>query len=546
MAENQPAKFDAIQLDAVLAALLEHDPPPHVAAIDEQGFFVPLPPSVQIGEGRLIEGRMSAVQLVISADMQKTIEAWEYALQNGAASEQVHLLSSPAEPVSLHFVDARHSHGVMLGIVVGARTLHDAAEHAQTVIRPRIWTAKKNQLAVITEVDPAVTEILGWTPEEMLGRRSLEFIHPEDQPRAIANWLDMLATRADGHRARLRHCHRDGSWVWFEYTNYNLLNDPAHGCVRSEMINISDEMAALEALRAREELLRLLAEALPLGIVQIDAAGRVIYRNGRVGAIVGNELAGTIEEQLAGVVPADREALAHALHAVVHEGRDGEVEVILSRDGETRCCSLSLRALQSEKGALTGALICIDDVTERALLREELEYRATYDALTGCRNRASILAVLERAIRQEKAAPDSGTAVLFVDLDQFKKVNDRWGHAVGDEVLRRTSRRLIEGARCGDIVGRFGGDEFLVVCPGVAGAEQAAAIAERIAARLGEAIEIGSIRTEQRASIGVAWIDGGMDSEALIAAADAAMYDSKREALGRPVLIHPIPRSCVA
>jgi PAS domain S-box-containing protein len=105
--------------------------------------------------------------------------------------------------------------------------------------------------------------ILGWSREEMVGHRSLEVIHPEDRPRAVANWMDTRSAPGAGRRVRLRHLHRNGSWQWFEFTNHNLLGDPKHGCVVAEMVDISDEMAALEALRANERLLRRLAETLP-------------------------------------------------------------------------------------------------------------------------------------------------------------------------------------------------------------------------------------------------------------------------------------------
>jgi diguanylate cyclase (GGDEF)-like protein/PAS domain S-box-containing protein len=540
MTDQAPAKMDPALLDTVLDTLFAHDPAPHVAAIDGQGFFVPMPPSVPVEEGCALEER-SLLHLVIAADMQPVIEAWECALREGVCSTKVHLLSDPRESVSVHFVDARPRYGTMLGFIVGAGAFKAKADKAESILRARTWTSKKNKLAVITEVDPAVREILGWSPEEMIGRRSLDFIHPEDQQRAIANWMDMLCSQSDGRRARLRHRHRDGSWIWFEYSNQNLLEDPEQQCVRSEMINISDEMAALEALRSSEELLRGMAEALPLGIVQIDAAGRVVYRNKRLASIVGNEFALTIEQQLAGAVPADREILAGVLHAALHEAADGEVEVSFARGVDTRSCSLSLRTLRCEQGEPAGAIICIADVTERTRLREELEFRANHDALTGCRNRESVLAALDRIIG-EASLSGSGTAVLFVDLDGFKAVNDRFGHAVGDELLRRTGRSLIACARGSDVVGRLGGDEFLVVCPNVAGEPVARSIAERLAAALGEATEIRGVRIESRASIGVAWVDGGTDSEALVAAADAAMYHSKREAKGRPVLVRPARR----
>lgn len=545
MADDRSGRFSSTALDSVLDALLEDDPPPHVVAIDAKGFFIPMPPSVPVKDGRLIEGRTSALDLFIAADAQAIIETWECALRVGVSNERVHLLSNPSECVTLHFIDARYRYGVLLGLIVGVRATGTLRAGAESTLRPRVWMAKKDKLAVITDVEPAVRQILGWDPAEMIGRRSLEFIHPDDQPRAISNYLAMLSSRGGAHRVRLRHKHRDGSWVWFEFSNENLLEDPAQRCVRSEMVNISDEMAALEALRSSEQLLRRLAEALPLGVVQIDGAGRVIYRNRRLGTIVGNEFAATIEEQLAGVIPDDREILAKALRAVGNEGQDGDVEVTLSRDGDLRCCSVSLRALKSDKGEPSGAIICISDVTDRTRMREELEIRATYDALTGCHNRASILAVLERTVLEARSAGGCGPAVLFVDLDQFKDVNDRWGHAAGDELLRRVSERLMASARSTDIVGRFGGDEFLIVCPRVAGVAQARAIGERVAAALIGAIEIGAARLEQKASIGVAWTSTLTDAEALVAAADAAMYDSKREARGRPVVSHRVPRpSC--
>lgn len=346
----------------------------------------------------------------------------------------------------------------------------------------------------------------------------------------------MLSAPGVGRRARVRHQHRDGSWVWFELTNHNRLNDPAYGDVHSEMVNISDEIAAIEALHVSQELRRL-TEALPLGVVQIDAAGRVVYGNQRLLTILGNELAATIEEQLCEVVPADREPLAIALHDL-HKGRDSDPEVELSRHGETRRCRLSLRVLRSEQGSRTGAIVCISDITESARMRDEQQIRATYDALTGCHNRASILAILDRTL--QASTPESGTAVLFVDLDGFKRINDLWGHPVGDELLRRIGARLLTSTRGRDYVGRLGGDEFLIVCNDVVSEEQAVAIAERITRALRDVIDIGTIQIEPKASIGVAWTNGGMDSQGLVAAADAAMYDSKREGLGRVILTQPM------
>jgi diguanylate cyclase (GGDEF)-like protein len=178
------------------------------------------------------------------------------------------------------------------------------------------------------------------------------------------------------------------------------------------------------------------------------------------------------------------------------------------------------------------------DVTNDVRLREELRHRATFDPLTGCYNRAAILDLLSQRLALDADVSD-GVAVVFVDLDHFKKVNDRYGHAAGDELLRATSARLLAGLRGDDLVGRLGGDEFLVVCSDVGSPEQALRIAERALAEIrGGTVNVGEAHILPAASIGVAWARRGTKEtpEALIARADAAMYRAKSTRDGQPVL----------
>ena len=121
----------------------------------------------------------------------------------------------------------------------------------------------------------------------MLGRRSLEFVHPDDHGLAIDNWMQMLAQPGPARRIRQRLLAKDGSWVWFEVTNHNLLADPEHGVVVCEMVDITEEMAAHEDLRAREQLLDRLAETVPVGLMQLDAERQVVYTNDRLHEILG-------------------------------------------------------------------------------------------------------------------------------------------------------------------------------------------------------------------------------------------------------------------
>ena len=135
-------------------------------------------------------------------------------------------------------------------------------------------------------------------------------------------------------------------------------------------------------------------------------------------------------------------------------------------------------------------------------------------------------------------------AVVFIDLDGFKAVNDRYGHAAGDELLSIVARRLADVVRDGDMVGRIGGDEFLAVCPDIGGPDQAMKLAERLAEAQGEEVSVAKGRFVVRVSIGVAWSSGeGVDADTIVAQADNAMYESKREGAGQPKFAgHAAPR----
>ncbi len=231
----------------------------------------------------------------------------------------------------------------------------------------------------------------------------------------------------------------------------------------------------------------------------------------------------------------DQPELSRGIAAVL-AGDDVDVEVrftVDSRPGE-RLCQIALRPLTDANGAVTGAIACVTDTTESSTLRSELERRATTDALTGCRARAATIDSLEHAL----ADNGYGTAVVFIDLDRFKQVNDQLGHRAGDDLLKVLAERLNHTARTIDCVGRVGGDEFVVVCPGVGSETRAREIADRFATALKGPVTIGDLVIEPTASVGVAFAPPGSTTNAdeLIAQADTAMYQSKRVGTGHSVL----------
>ncbi|MFP4514370.1 MAG: diguanylate cyclase, partial [Acidimicrobiales bacterium] len=311
--------------------------------------------------------------------------------------------------------------------------------------------------------------------------------------------------------------------------------------VQLELVDISAEMEAQDEIRRRERLLDRLAEALPQAIVQFDRDGRVIYANRLVGELFGERVE-TVEPLLAATDPERRGEMASALEASLRGG-DHDIEVLLSVPGRAHplIAEIVLRSLSGNGGEPDGFICCISDVTERARLRESLEIRATFDPLTGLHNRESTIRSLEAAVLGAGlgGASAPGLAAIFVDLDGFKNVNDSFGHAVGDEVLAEVAARLAGAVRGRDVVGRLGGDEFLVVCPDVGGVDDALAAADRIAATLEPGSAPDDPLRSTRASVGVAWTAGGEAAESLMARADDAMYESKRGAGGRPVLAPP-------
>jgi diguanylate cyclase (GGDEF)-like protein/PAS domain S-box-containing protein len=534
-------KLDEAACEAALQSLLTQYPEAPVAAVNLSGVYVEMPSSVPLTGQRLIEAR-SSMHFVVPADQKAVADAFHRAVIRGASSAAVHLAKDPERTATLHYFDVRERHGVFVVVLAGYAgedDLHSVVLAHEVV--PRFCRTKKSETSVFLDIDDATTKILGWDRDQMVGRRSIDFIHPDDQGRSINSWMEMASAPGASGRARLRHRCRDGSWRWMEIASRNLMDDPDGGYVVAEMADISDEMAALEAVRAREQLLDRLAEALPLGLFQVDTDRRVIYTNDRLHQIIGAPPAPTIDDQMEHIVPADRPLLRQALDAVLDAGLDGDIEVRLRRPAsdDQRLCTMSMRALTTDAGRVSGAIVCVSDVTESAQMRNELQRHATFDPLTRCHNRRSIMSALEATLGQHNDVWP-GAAVIFVDIDRFKPVNYSFGHAAGDELLTVVAERLCRTVRADDIVGRIGGDEFLVVCPRVRAAEETMSLGHRIADALAGEVTIAGQPVALRASMGVAWTKAlDTDADTKVGEADAAMYESKRQNGGRPVLFHP-------
>lgn len=199
------------------------------------------------------------------------------------------------------------------------------------------------------------------------------------------------------------------------------------------------------------------------------------------------------------------------------------------KNGEEYPQLLSIRAVRDDESAGASSYVAVcHDISDRKAAEERLHHLATHDALTGLPNRSYLNDVLQYTVRQARRR-NSLIAVLFLDVDDFKDVNDSFGHDAGDQLLSWIARRLEFQLRNEDIVVRFGGDEFVILLPRIDDAEYASVVARRVLAAVREPYMIANQRFRPSVSIGIAvYPEAGREASDLLRDADAAMYDAKR------------------
>jgi diguanylate cyclase (GGDEF)-like protein/PAS domain S-box-containing protein len=286
------------------------------------------------------------------------------------------------------------------------------------------------------------------------------------------------------------------------------------------------------ALRSSEARFRLLSDTAADVVILVDGGGLITYVSPSSMALVGrtpDELVGLAWRSI--VHTDDRSAVASSAEDLLESGSFSSEMRLQRADGSwVWVVSSTSSVFDTQTGAPVEYRTSVRDITDRKRLEAELERQALHDPLTGLGNRILLQSRLE--VATARRGPGNDVAVLLVDLDSFKEINDTWGHAVGDDVLRIVATRLRALARPSDTVARTGGDEFVLLCPET---DRAAAIAigHRIVTGLGAPLSSGSITVRLGASVGVAHHRGGAaDPDAMLIAADHAMYAAKRNGRG--------------
>ena len=382
----------------------------------------------------------------------------------------------------------------------------------------------------MTYLSPSHERILGHPLSLWQSGHGQDIVHPDDLKELRAALQQVRATPGMWSRVRCRQRHANGSWRWFEHVFTNMFNVPEVQGVVSNSRDTTDAEAAVEALRRTSERFRALVRHSSDVIIVVDAKGHPSYVSPALEHVLGYKAEELVGENLLELVhPEDRPICAAHFDTVLKTPtRELAIEVRgRHADGRWRWFELRTMNLLHEP-AVQGVVAHVRDITERRNAEQALEYRALHDPLTGLPNRALVVDRLSQTVASARRHGLS-TAVLFIDLDRFKSVNDSLGHAAGDELLVEVASRLGTGRRAVDTVARLGGDEFVVVLHDVADADAAVGIARSIVEGLRRPYEIHGRELVVTASIGLSMASGAddVDAEAVLHEADAAMYDAK-------------------
>ena len=293
-----------------------------------------------------------------------------------------------------------------------------------------------------------------------------------------------------------------------------------------------EKNAAEDELRSSHERFQVGFDTSPIGVAELDEDGRVVKFNKALGALLGAEEQDLVGTRLSDFVCARSMGEPTLPGAGVPEGRR-EVSYCLN-DGNEVWVQESASVFVGPRGA-EHTLIQVVDVTEERKVREELEQRVLHDGLTSLPNRALLGDRIVQALARGRRS-GSVTAVIFIDIDHFKVVNDSLGHSSGDILLREVADRLRSNARAADTIARFGGDEFVMLCEDLDRPEDALGLAERLRRTMERPIDVGERAIPITLSLGIAVANAHDNPEALLRDADLAMYQAKEDGRDRVVM----------
>ena len=387
---------------------------------------------------------------------------------------------------------------------------------------------------------------LGYSAQEFAAMPQAAFTHPDDIEAQLHRFAQMVDGKIDSFAMEKRFIRKDGGNLWAVLTMSLVAEaDGSFGYAIGVTQDVTDRKLLESGSPELGQRSQLQVERVPaiVYVAEPGPNGRWLYVSPQIESILGFSAQewmadpGLWQKQLH---PLDREAVIaqEARLLVASEADDGvysETYRLRHRTGAAVWVRDDSKALWDQEGRATwhGVLV---DVTREKELEERLEHQAFHDPLTGLANRKLFHDRVDHALGRQKGGQ---VAVLFIDLDNFKTVNDSFGHACGDEVIVAVARRLQACARAGDTPSRLGGDEFALLVEDLS-TMQVTALADRVLETLGDTpVEFGGRTTTIGASMGIAVAGPGETTETLLRNADLAMYQAKLRGRYRHVLYEP-------
>jgi diguanylate cyclase (GGDEF)-like protein/PAS domain S-box-containing protein len=370
----------------------------------------------------------------------------------------------------------------------------------------------------------------GYDVEELIGRDVCVFapasFHKEFMPEAVQNMTNWSRESVN--------CRKDGS-VFPVWVTTDIVRDVKNGILSDIAIvatceDISDRKRTEETLRLRQRVI----ESSSNGIMITDTTmpeNPIIYVNPAFGCITGYETHEALGRSMYFLLGEDQEQSEFMeIRAALNQHREGNAVLRNYRkDGSLFWSDLSVSPVLDEAGRVAHFVWVINDVTEREQHKELLEYQANHDVLTGLPNRNLLADRITQSLANAHRY-NLQVAVLFIDLDNFKFINDTLGHALGDRMLIILADRLHKCIRSGDTVARYGGDEFVVVVSNLEKSEDAASVAHNIQELISRPFSIDGPEFGINSSIGISlYPKDGHDVDSLLKNADAAMYRAKEQ-----------------
>jgi diguanylate cyclase (GGDEF)-like protein/PAS domain S-box-containing protein len=378
-------------------------------------------------------------------------------------------------------------------------------------------------------------QILGYTREELAEKDWLEMTHPEDVAKDVAEFERVMRGESEGYAMNKRFIRKDGSVVMANLDVKCVRRDDrgVHYFVAMIRDITGQEEQKAEILAARSQLQATL-DAIPDMLFEIDLQGRChAYHSARTNLpflpadqLIGKNISGFLST---GANEAILSALLEANECGISSGKELELQLPQG----TFWYELSVSRKNADTGLAPRFIVLARDVTERKEAERRILNLAHYDALTGLPNRALLADRMKVAIKRAERALRR-IAVLFVDLDRFKAINDSLGHEMGDRVLKLVAERMQAAIRSVDTVSRVGGDEFVVLLGEIDTSEDAARVAEKLIFTLSRPYHIEEHELSLSASIGICvYPDNGSEPGVLIRDADASMYAAKQSGRNR-------------